>query len=336
MNLRIGLRLKLPALFLLLLSHTLLTAGCTSFGRGLRFLGRSALTAWDGTYPVPAPSRRPLEPGKAPPLKVTWIGHATVLIEAGKRAFLTDPVFTNHVGRISKRWVAPGLLPADLPPLDAVLVSHMHFDHLSLGSLEGIAQKTRRLFVPEGGFLYLPAALGIESEELRWFERWSAPEGTFRITALPVQHYGFRYAGDRSWMPRAFTGYVIETQGVKIFFGGDTGYHPRLFKDVRRFFPNLDLAILPIAPIEPREFMRYSHIDPEEAVQVYQDLGARFLMPMHYDTFPHSFDEPGVALPRLKQALKKAGLSEKVLIAPAIGETLPVDVPPTITQVKAP
>ena len=162
-------------------------------------------------------------------LAVLWVGHATALVQIDDKVILTDPVFTTSVGQLSKRLVEPGLDAANLPPVDAVVISHMHFDHLSLGSLDMIQRKVRMLLMPRGGATYL-TDFGFPVLELR---PWQAYEKDgLRVTAVPVDHVGFRYGVDAAWMTQSFTGYVVEYHGIKVYFGGDTGYDQKLFVEV--------------------------------------------------------------------------------------------------------
>ncbi len=234
-------------------------------------------------------------------LAVLWVGHATMLLQLGDRFVLTDPVFTSSVGQVSARLVEPGMDAKDLPRLDAVLISHLHFDHLSLGTLEMIEHKVDTLIMPEGGLVYL-TDFDFPALELGRFRSWE--HDGLRVTAVPVQHNGWRYGADAAWMKTAFTGYVIEYQGTTVYFAGDTAYDRKDFAATRRRFPHIDLALLPIAPIEPRDFMRHSHMDPPEALQALSDVGARWMVPMHYDTFVNGFDQPGDALRNLHAAMR--------------------------------
>jgi L-ascorbate metabolism protein UlaG (beta-lactamase superfamily) len=265
--------------------------------------------------PVPHKVRRPFRPDAR--LAVLWVGHATALIQIDDKLILTDPVFTSTVGVLSKRLVEPGLDPADLPPLSAVLISHMHFDHLSLGSLEMIEDKARVVLVPRGGLVYLPG-FAFETVELGAWERWE--RDGLRITAAPVKHQGDRYRLDGAWMTDSFTGWVVEHNGLTVYFGGDTGYHPRLFRKAGARFPSIDVALLPIAPIQPRDWMRPKHTDPGEAVQIFFDLGARWMIPIHYDTFVNSMDEPGDAVAELRRVIAKRGLDRDRVQILAHGE----------------
>ena len=250
-------------------------------------------------------------------LAVLWIGHASALVQIDDKVVLTDPVLTSSVGQLSKRLVEPGLDPDDLPSVDAVVISHMHFDHLSLGSLDTLERKIRMLLMPPGGVTYL-TDFAFPVLEL---QPWQAYEKDgLRVTAVPVDHVGYRYGIDDAWMKESFTGYVIEYHGLKVYFGGDTAYDQKLFVDVAQRYPDIDVALLPIGPIEPRELMRRFHMDPREAVQAFIDLGAKRMVPIHYDTFINSTDEPGDALRELTAAEKKWDLGTREVVPLAIGE----------------
>jgi L-ascorbate metabolism protein UlaG (beta-lactamase superfamily) len=121
-------------------------------------------------------------------------------------------------------------------------------------------------------------------------------------------------------MKESFTGYVIEYHGLKVYFGGDTAYDQRLFVEAGARFPGLDLALLPIGPIEPRDFMRRTHMDPRESLQAFFDLGAKRMVPIHYETFINSTDDPGDALRELAAATKKWDLGKREVVPIAIGE----------------
>lgn len=281
-----------------LLVFLLCVVGCAQTRLFGRFL-------W-GTLNQPetrAPRYRVTEP-RVPGARLvaTWVGHATVLVQMDDRFVLTDPVFTPTVGMILRRYVAPGIDAADLPPIDAVLISHVHFDHLSLGSLDRIEDRVRHILLPEGGLAYVPGS-SVPTDELAPWESFEL-DG-LRITATPVEHNGWRYAGDRAWRATAYTGYVVEYNGLSFYFGGDTATSPWMFAATGRRFPHLDLALLPIAPIHPREFMCRTHMDPREALNAFVDLGARTMIPIHFDTFFNSLDEFGEA-PRTLQAETKA------------------------------
>lgn len=249
-------------------------------------------------------------------LAVLWVGHATVLLQMEDRLILTDPVFTSAVGQLSKRTVEPGLEVSAVPHLDAVLISHLHFDHLSLGSLDLLSSKIGHLFLPRSGTQYLPD-YPFPLTELGWGERWTRDDLT--ITGVPVRHNGWRYALDAPWMTKGFTGYVIEHAGLRVYFGGDTGYGPQFRKTRERFGP-IDLAILPIAPMAPRVLMAPNHVDPAEALDAFRDLGARRMLAMHFDTIPNSTDAPGEAPRMLREEMAVRGLTDDDVVLLAHGE----------------
>lgn len=250
-------------------------------------------------------------------LAVLWVGHATAIVQIDDKVILTDPVFTGTAGQVVKRLVEPGFDPANLPPLDAVLISHMHVDHLSLGSLSMIEKNVRMLLMPPKGVTYL-TDFAFPVLELKPWQAWE--KDGLRVTAAPVDHVGFRYGVDDPWMKDAFTGYVVEYHGIKVYFGGDTAYDQNLFVSTGARFPGIDLALLPIGPIEPRTIMRRFHTDPGEALQAFIDLGAKRMVPIHYDTFVNSTDNPGDALRGLDAAKKKWSLGTREIVPLAVGE----------------
>ncbi|HEU4536633.1 MAG TPA: MBL fold metallo-hydrolase, partial [Polyangiaceae bacterium] len=151
------------------------------------------------------------------------------------------------------------------------------------------------------------------------FASWASPDG-LRITAVPVDHVGGRYGLDQLWMGEtAHAGYVISYHGYNVYFGGDTAYKKEFFEATRRRFPKLDLAILPIAPINPRDFMEKTHMDPAEALRAFADLGAERMMPIHFDTFINSTDREGEARERFRGLVAARKLGDKVSVL-EIGE----------------
>jgi L-ascorbate metabolism protein UlaG (beta-lactamase superfamily) len=280
-----------------------------------RAVGRAVSSLFDSPRKVEHKVQDPVR--KDARLAVLWVGHATALVQIDDKFILTDPVFTSTVGQVSKRLVEPGIDVERLPNLDAVLVSHLHFDHLSLGTLDEIQSKVRQLLMPAGGVAYL-TDFGFPATELRTWQFWE--KDGLRVTAVPVDHSGYRYGLDAQWMTHSFTGYVIEYHGLKVYFGGDTAYDAKRFLETSQRFPGIDVALLPIAPIEPRDFMRTKHMDPPEAVQAFLDLGARWMVPIHYDTFVNSTDNPGDARRSLDEAVKKTRLGERKVVPLAIGE----------------
>jgi N-acyl-phosphatidylethanolamine-hydrolysing phospholipase D len=250
-------------------------------------------------------------------LAVLWIGHATVLLQLDDKFILTDPNLTPTSGMFSKRIVEPGIDPANLPPLDVVLLSHMHVDHLSYSSLDLLEKKTKQLLVPEGGLVYIPN-YDFETDELKTWEKWE--RSGLRVTAVPVDHNGWRYGLDDAWMKKSFAGYIVEYNGMTVYFGGDTAYDSTLFKETGKRFPHIDLALLPVAPINPRAYSKARHTDPSEAVQIYRDLGAGIIVPIHFDTYPESVDSLGEATATLRALMAEQQLINEQVIILQVGE----------------
>lgn len=250
-------------------------------------------------------------------LSVVWVGHATVLIQMDDALILTDPVLTRSVGMLSTRLHQPGVTAERLPQLAVVAVSHMHFDHLSFDSLDEVEGKTRVVVVPPGVKANMPR-YDFEIRELALWQ--SFEERGVRVTAVPVRHVGGRYGLDEAFEPAAFTGYVFEHGGMSVYFGGDTAYAPELFTATQRRFPSLDLAILPICPMAPRDFMERTHVDPSQALDAFRLLGARQMLPMHFDTFINSDDYPGQCAASLRKQMAARGLDPGAIQTLSVGE----------------
>ena len=259
----------------------------------------------------------------------TWIGHASVLMQMGGLNVLTDPIFSARASPFSwigpQRAQAPGLALAELPRVDAVLISHNHYDHCdapSLLALNGQAGGPPLFVVPLGLKAWL-AELGITNVvELDWWQ--SHPLGALEIVLTPVQHWSARGLGDR--MASLWGGYALFAPDFHLFFSGDTGYSAD-FADIHARFAarqaggGFDLALLPLGAYEPRWFMAQQHVNPEEALRIHLDLGAQRSLGIHWGTFEladEALDEPPRALARARQA---AGVAETSFFVMAIGET---------------
>jgi len=296
---------------LTILLFAIALCGC---GFAVRALGRT-LALPDAPRKLPAKLRDARRPDAR--LSVLWIGHATALVQLDDKFVLTDPVFTTSVGAISTRLVEPGIDPADLPPLTAAVVSHTHMDHLSFDSLAMLEPKTRLVVLPQDARANLPR-YAFETRELAPWQ--SAELDGLRITAVPVRHVGGRFGVDLAWSPRSFTGYVLEYHGLSVYFGGDTAFDAALFRAARERFARLDLALLPICPIAPREHMRRVHMDPGEALRAFNLLGATYMVPIHFDTFINSDDQPGECGRVLERERRVQQLPERSVALLEIGE----------------
>lgn len=261
----------------------------------------------------------------------TWIGHASVLLQMGGCNLLVDPIFSERASPLPfagpKRHVPPGLVPADLPHVDAVLVSHNHYDHLDAASVDVLARQRGgppRFIVPLGLERWL-AGRGIgNAVELDWWE--STRVGALEIVCTPAQHWSSRSLGDR--MRTLWGGFAMFGPDFQAFYAGDTAYSQD-FRDAHACFAarhggddrGFDLALLPIGAYEPRWFMSTQHVNPAEAVKIHLDLHARRSIGIHWGTFQltdESLDEPPRAL---VAAAREQGLAEGDFSVMAVGET---------------
>jgi N-acyl-phosphatidylethanolamine-hydrolysing phospholipase D len=222
----------------------------------------------------------------------TWIGHATVLVQMDHVTFLTDPIWSDTASPVSfagpRRFVAPGLALADLPPIDFVLISHDHYDHLDLATLTALAARDRgtRFFVPLGNGALLRESRIENVRELDW--GGSVEHEGVRVYCVPSQHWSRRgLLDERSTL---WSSWAVIGGERRFYFAGDTGYFAG-FAAIARALGPFDLAALPIGAYEPAAMMRASHLDPEEAVRAAVDLEARAALAIHYGTFDLS-DEP--------------------------------------------
>lgn len=254
---------------------------------------------------------------------ITWIGHATMLVQIGRQTFLTDPIWAERASPVSfagpKRFHPPGIALEDLPPIDFVVVSHNHYDHLDLETLTEISRRNpdARFFVPlENGELLRDA--GVQNvEEMGWGQ--IARSGDLEIHCLPTQHWSRRGLFDE--MKALWGSWAIIGPSARFYFAGDTGYFGG-FRDIGSRLGPFDLAAVPIGAYRPREMMKIFHMNPAEAVQAGRDLGARALIGMHYGTFDLS-DEPPSEPPELFHAAGRvAGYDNADIWLPPIGQVL--------------
>lgn len=249
-------------------------------------------------------------PGDPPPasvpgdmVRVTWVNHATVLIQAGPVNILTDPVWSERASPFSwagpARHLAPGVAFGDLPAIDVVLVSHNHFDHMDLQTLQRLAERDDPVFlVPLANCVYLREFADGRCREFDWWQSTELP-GSVRVTAVPARHWSRRGLLDTN---RAlWAGWVVEG-ARRIYFAGDTGagWH---FREIRERLGAPDLAILPIGAYLPRWFMGDQHLSPGDAVEAAASLEAGQTMVMHHATFELADDGQWEALETLRGIL---------------------------------
>lgn len=235
---------------------------------------------------------------------VTWIGHASFLIQAPGLNLLIDPNWAKWL-KVIKRIKHPGIHLHDLPSIDLVLVTHAHFDHLDRKTLREIAEDQPVVVPFEVGNLVHD--LGFKSvHELHYWESYEHKSA--KISLTPCHHWGARMLHDSH---RGFGGYIIEIGGRTIFHCGDTAYFEG-FKEIGERY-KIDLALLPIGAYDPPSG-REVHMNPEEAVKAFIDLKANTLIPMHYGTFRLSYEPMEEPPKRLVACAKKHGIAEKVAV----------------------
>jgi len=294
-----------------------------SFGAVLRWGIWDRLTGKRRRGPVgiPAPAMeadlgrmgRPPAPGE--PARLTWLGHASWLVQLDGVSLLVDPVLEPQLFGGVRRSVAPGVAAAALPPIDAALVSHSHYDHLDLPTLV----RVRAPVLAGLGLAGLFEQQGLSATELGWWR--AAPVGGVRVTFVPAQHWSRR--GLRDQNATLWGGFVIEGRSARIYHSGDTAYFEG-FEEIGARFPGLDAALLPIGAYDPAWFMERQHMNPEQALRAFEDLGARTFVAMHWGTFKLT-DEPLDEPPRrLEAERRRRGLPADRVRVLAVGETIEV------------
>jgi len=288
------------------------TAG--SVGRFLRWkLSRRA------SPELPDPRDEPVTPVRPEPrllarprapVQVTWLGHASVLIQVDGVTVVTDPLFGHVAGGAVRRLSRAPLSPDELPAVDVITVSHNHFDHLDLRSLRALRRRFPEapVLVPSGLAPWMRRRVGDPVRSLEWWEGHEVRGVT--VTSVPAQHWSVRLPGDR--MQTHWCGWVVRGPSGSAYFAGDTGFGP-CFEAIQESLGAVDVAALPIGAYAPRWFMLDQHMAPEEAVRAAAILRARVLVPVHFGTFRLS-DEPLDEPPRLvSQVAREAGVHAIVL-----------------------
>lgn len=252
-------------------------------------------------------------------IQITWLGHATFLIQVAGLNILTDPMFSERASPLSfvgpKRLIPLPLHQEELPPIQAAVISHNHYDHLDEASVKKLGP-TVTFFVPRGLARWFQQRGLPLAQELDW---WQTTEfGPIRLHCVPTQHFSMRSPFDAN--KTLWGGWVLETPAGNIFFAGDTGYSPD-FQEIGQRHGPFRLALIPIGGYMPRWFMKPMHVNPEEAVQIHRDVRAQQSIGMHWGTF--KLTEEPVAEPPLflQQVLRAQQLPEEQFLVLRPGET---------------
>jgi L-ascorbate metabolism protein UlaG (beta-lactamase superfamily) len=281
----------------------------------LRWKFKEKAAAW----PRSVPGRQSVPDAQVAGLRATIVGHASVLIQGGGLNVLTDPVWSVRASPLSfagpKRVWAPGIAFESLPPIDAVLISHNHYDHMDLTTLRRLHAVHRPLMVaPLGNDTILRRAIpDVRVATGDWWQRVDIGKGGV-VTIVPAYHWSSRTGRDRRMA--LWCGFTLSTPGGSAYFSGDTGYGDGLiFREMRARIGRPDLALIPIGAYAPRWFMSSQHTDPNEAVQMLEDLEAARAVGIHWGVFQLTDERREEPPELLRVALARRGIAESLFPA---------------------
>ncbi|AIQ37886.1 MBL fold metallo-hydrolase [Paenibacillus sp. FSL R5-0345] len=255
---------------------------------------------------------------------ITWIGHSTFFLQYEGMNIITDPIWARRLG-FEKRLGQPGIAISEVPPIDLILISHSHYDHLHIASIRKLYRAGTTLVVPVGLKRKMLRKGFRNCMEMEWWQEIKL--GKIKLTFVPTQHWTRRTPWDTN--TSHWGGYILEPAesenkrlSPNLYFAGDSGYFPG-FKEIGNRY-KIDIALMPIGAYEPEWFMTSQHVNPEEAIQAFLDVGAETMIPMHYGTFRLADDTAREALDRMESARVKHGISENRIRTLSYGETLVV------------
>jgi L-ascorbate metabolism protein UlaG (beta-lactamase superfamily) len=269
---------------------------------------------------IPVTRPAPLPPVDATTTAVTWVGHASYVVRMAGVTVLTDPVWSAKIPGVPRRLTPAGVAWEDLPPVDAVVISHNHYDHLDAPTIRRLPRDTQVL---------VPANLGrwfrrrgfTDVVELDWWESHPVTGrsgGEVRLDFVPSHHWSRRTLTDQC--RSLWGGWVLTAGDSRVYFAGDTGYG-HFFAEIGARYPGIDLALMPVGAYEPSWFMKAVHCDPDEAVRACADLAAARMATMHWGTFLLSAEPLLHPVERARAAWAAAGRPREHLWDLAVGET---------------
>jgi L-ascorbate metabolism protein UlaG (beta-lactamase superfamily) len=265
---------------------------------------------------------KPYPPPTGPAPTITFIGHSSFLIRLPGLNILTDPVFSARCSPVQfagpKRVRAPGLAIAALPDINLILLSHNHYDHMDIAALRKLRKRfpAAAIVTTLGNAAYLAKKRLPHAVELDW---WQAVEvGPANIICAPARHFAARSLNDRN--QTLWGSFMIEQEGYKIYFGGDSGY-TKFYREIHHRLGAPDFALLPIGAYEPRWFMGPVHMNPQDAVMAFQDLHAKRAVGMHFGTFQLTAEPINAPVEALATARAAAGIAPETFFTLDIGET---------------
>ncbi|GIP24420.1 MBL fold metallo-hydrolase [Paenibacillus sp. J22TS3] len=254
---------------------------------------------------------------------ITWIGHSTFLIQYHGLNIVTDPVWAPRMG-FQRRLGSPGIPIEQVPEVDIILISHSHYDHMHVSSIRKLYGPNTTVLVPEGLKRKMVRKGFSRCREMKWWEDLSLRGVKFSF--VPTQHWTRRTPFDTN--TSHWGGFIMEIDPPEkkgkgdpvIYFAGDSGYFQG-FKEIGERY-NIDIALMPIGAYEPEWFMTSQHVNPEEAIQAFEDVKAKTMIPMHYGTFKLADDTAREALDRMEAERKRRGIPEEAIRVLLYGETL--------------
>ena len=291
----------------------------------------SDLSILNENLPIDTESRGKLRSPDLPNL-VSWIGHASCLLKLGGVFILTDPVFSNHCSMVqfdlskkTKRFRDPGIPLEVIDMVDAVVISHNHYDHLDYNSVTEITRRfpDARWFVPLGlsrwfGKYVQPRNIC----ELNWWEDKEVEFGNgtkVNFTCVPAQHWSMRNGFDRNHS--LWAGWTLSTPDKSVYFAGDTGYNDRIFNQIGHHLGPFDLSLIPIGAYKPRKYLKCQHVDPTEAVKVHREVGSKLSLGIHWGTFQLGYEHYMAPKMDLLTALEEAGVDPATFVTFKHGQT---------------
>jgi N-acyl-phosphatidylethanolamine-hydrolysing phospholipase D len=248
---------------------------------------------------------------------ITWIGHATFLFRVNRTFWLTDPILSKRAllpARLTPPALDMDVLSSITAPLN-VVISHSHYDHLDKATIAALPAHAA-VYVPLGLGDYVGRLHDGKVQEMDWWEQLDLGNGT-SLTCLPAQHWSRRIGQD--FNTTLWTGYLLQTMDMSVYYVGDSGYFAG-FQEIGRRFPGIDYVLMPLTAYHPRWFMHYAHMNAPESIQAFQDLGAGFYIPTQWGTFRLGDNPPGLPALDLKRTLERLELDPAPYLIMDIGE----------------
>jgi N-acyl-phosphatidylethanolamine-hydrolysing phospholipase D len=266
-----------------------------------------------------------LKPGSSP--LVTWVGHSTFLIQYQGINVLTDPIFSERASPVGfagpKRLVAMPLAIEELPPIDLVIISHNHYDHLDIVSVTALGEYTKFLVPLKLKDWFVEQ--GVSAEQVIEFDWWDQHEfSEVTVSATPSQHWSARGLFDRN--KTLWAAWHVKIAEFTFWFAGDTGYNPIQFKEIGERFKSIDLGLIPVGAYAPEWFMGPQHVNPEQALSIHLDVGASKSIGMHWGTFQLTAEPIMQPKERLAAALAENEIDNATFEVLAIGQTIELDI----------